>query len=145
MSNSQYGTEEAIETRKKEVVREMGVSPQLATDFKSTQNDKDLIETQNVQDFNSNKKPSKFPDYAKDYKKEYVFLLGINEAFSYLIKGIGFNFVGYGSLKKVSSWIDKIYIYIKKYKEDLDSGVLRDLSKKKILKIFIISKKLKRL
>ena len=73
MSNSQYGTEEAIETRKKEVVREMGISPQLATDFKSTQNDKDLIETQNVQDFNSNKKPSKFPDYAKDYKKEYVF------------------------------------------------------------------------
>ena len=50
------------------VVREMGISPQLTQDFNSTQNDKDLIETQNVQDFNSNKKISKIPDYAKDYK-----------------------------------------------------------------------------
>ena len=38
----------------------MGISPQLAIDFKSTQNEKDLIETQNVQNFNSNKK---FPNF----------------------------------------------------------------------------------
>ena len=53
----------------------MGISPQLTQDFNSTKNDKDLIETQNVQDFNSNKKPSKIPDYAKDYKNEYLFII----------------------------------------------------------------------
>ena len=99
------------------VVREMGISTQNANDFKSTKNDKDLIETPKVQDFNSNKKPSKFPVYAKDYKKKNVFLLGVDESFSYLFKGIGFNYIGYGSLKEVSSWIDKIYIYIKNIKK----------------------------
>ena len=72
------------------------------------------------------------PDYAKSFKKEYVFLLGIDEAFSYLFKGIGFHFIGYGSLKKVSSWIDKINIYIKKCKVGLDSGVFKDLSEEEI-------------
>ena len=72
------------------------------------------------------------PDYAKSFKKEYVFLLGIDEAFSYLFKGIGFHFIGYGSLKKVSSWIDKINIFIKKCKVGLDSGVFKDLSEEEI-------------
>ena len=81
----------------------------------------------NIKEYNELQSHSRL---RKSFKKEYVFLLGIDEAFWYLIKGIGFNFVGYGSLKKVSSWIDKIYIYIKKYKEGLDSGVLKDLSKK---------------
>ena len=51
----------------------MGISTQNTNDFKSTKNDKDLIETPMVQDFNSNKKPSKFPVYAKDYKKKMFF------------------------------------------------------------------------
>ena len=53
----------------------MGISPQLTQDFNSTKNDKNLTETQKVQDFNSNKKNSKIPDYAKDYKNEYLFIM----------------------------------------------------------------------
>ena len=68
------------------VVREMGISPQLTQDFNSTKNDKDLIENQNVQDFNSNKKISKFPDYAKDYKNEYFFIIGIDGCFGSILK-----------------------------------------------------------
>ncbi len=37
-----------------------------------------------------------------------------------------------GSLKKRSGWINKINIQIKKYKEGLDSGVLKDLSEEEI-------------
>ena len=110
----------------------MGISPQLTQDFNSTKNDKDLIETQNVQDFNSNKKISKFPDYAKSFKKEYIFLLGINESFSYLYKDLYFYDVQRGSLKKRSGWIDKINIQIKKYKEGIDSGILKDLSEEEL-------------
>ena len=64
----------------------MGISPQLTQDFNSTQNDKDLIETQNFQDFNSNKKISKIPDYAKDYKNEYLFIIGIDGCFGSILK-----------------------------------------------------------
>ena len=64
----------------------MGISPQLTQDFNSTKNDKDLIETQNVQDFNSNKKHSKIPDYAKDYKNEYLFIIGIDGCFGSILK-----------------------------------------------------------
>ena len=110
----------------------MGISPQLTQDFNSTKNDTDLIETPKVQDFNSNKKISKIPDYAKSFKKEYIFLLGIDESFSYLNKDLYFIDVENGSLKKRSGWIDKINIYIKKYKEGLDSGALKDLSEEEI-------------
>ena len=64
----------------------MGISPQLTQDFNSTKNDKDLIETQNVQDFNSYKKISKIPDYAKDYKNEYLFIIGIDGCFGSILK-----------------------------------------------------------
>ena len=64
----------------------MGISPQLTQDFNSTKNDKNLIETQNVQDFNSNKKISKIPDYAKDYKNEYLFIIGIDGCFGSILK-----------------------------------------------------------
>ena len=57
------------------VVREMGISPQIARIPTQLKNDKNLTETQKVQDFNSNKKQSKFPDYAKSFKKEYIFFI----------------------------------------------------------------------
>ena len=53
----------------------MGISLQLAQDFNSTQNNNELIINQDVQDFTSKKKNSKFPDYVKDYKKEYIFFI----------------------------------------------------------------------
>ena len=64
----------------------MGISTQITVDFKSTQNDKDLIETPKVQDFNSIKKHSKIPDYAKDYKNEYLFIIGIDGCFGSILK-----------------------------------------------------------
>ena len=64
----------------------MGISSQLSNDFKSTQNDKDLTETPKVRDFNSNKKHSKIPDYAKDHKNEYLFIIGIDGCFGSLLK-----------------------------------------------------------
>ena len=64
----------------------MGISPQIAIEFKSTQNEKDLTQTQNVQDFNSNKKHSKIPDYAKDYKNEYLFIKRIDGCFGSILK-----------------------------------------------------------
>ena len=72
------------------------------------------------------------PDYAKSFKKEYIFLLGIDESFSYFNKDLYFIDVENGSLKKGSGWINKINIQIKKYKEGLDSGVLKDLSEEEI-------------
>ena len=72
------------------------------------------------------------PDYAKSFKKECIFLLGIDESFSYLKKDLNFYDVERGSLKKRSGWIDKISIQIKKYKEGIDSGILKDLSEEEI-------------
>ena len=72
------------------------------------------------------------PDYAKSFKKEYIFLLGIDESFSYLNKDLDFYDVKRGSLKKRSGWIDKIHIHIKQYKEGLDSGILKDLSEEEL-------------
>ena len=72
------------------------------------------------------------PDYAKSFKKEYIFLLGIDESFSYFNKDLYFIDVENGSLKKRSGWINKINIQMKKYKEGLDSGVFKDLSEEEI-------------
>ena len=72
------------------------------------------------------------PDHAKSFKKEYIFLLGIDESFSYFNKDLYFIDVENGSLKKRSGWINKINIQIKKYKEGSDSGVLKDLSEEEI-------------
>ena len=72
------------------------------------------------------------PDYAKSFKKEYIFLLGIDESFSYLNKDLYFYDVERGSLKKRSGWIDKINIQIKKYKEGIDSGILKDLTEEEL-------------
>ena len=92
----------------------MGISPQLSQDFNSNKNDKDLTETPKVQDFNSNKKHSKIPDYAKDYKNEYLFIIGINEEFSYVDRYINLNDIENGIFEEKSKCIDKIYNSIKK-------------------------------
>ena len=93
----------------------MGISPQLAIDFKSTQNDKDLIETQNVQDFNSNKKISKIPDYAKDYKNECLFIIGIDGCFKYFVDNFEIIFDDYLSFNKKFESIKK---FIRKLEYD---------------------------
>ena len=72
------------------------------------------------------------PDYAKPFEKEYIFLLGIDESFSYLNKDLYFIDVENGSLKKRSGWIDKINIQIKRYKEGIDSGIVKDLSEEEL-------------
>lgn len=72
------------------------------------------------------------PDYAKTFKKEYIFLLGIDEGFSYISNYIATYDIEKGILKEKSKWINKMYIAIKKYKECLESGVLQDLLKEAI-------------
>ena len=72
------------------------------------------------------------PDYAKSFKKQYIFLLGINESFPYLNKDLDFDDVKRGSLKKRSGWIDKIHIHIKQYKQSLDSEIFKDLSEEEL-------------
>ena len=64
----------------------MGISPQIARIPTQLKNDKDLTQTQKVQDFNSNKKISKIPDYAKDYKNECLFIIGIDGCFGSILK-----------------------------------------------------------
>ena len=64
----------------------MGISPQIARIPTQLKNDKNLTESQKVQDFNSNKKISKIPDYAKDYKNEYLFIIGIDGCFGSILK-----------------------------------------------------------
>ena len=91
-----------------------------------------LNSTQLIQDFNSNKKHSKFPDYAKDYIKEYIFLLGIDGAFSSIYNYIVYYDIEKGILEEKRKCIERIYIQIKKYKEGLESGVLKDLSDEEI-------------
>ena len=72
------------------------------------------------------------PDYAKSFKKEYIFLLGNDESFSYLNKDLNFYDVERGSLKKRSGWIDKINIQIKKsIKRVLTLEFLKIYQKKK--------------
>ena len=72
------------------------------------------------------------PAYAKSFKKENIFLLGIDKSFSYLNQDLYFYDVVRGSMKKRSGWIDKINIQIKKYKEGIDSGILKDLSEEEL-------------
>ena len=72
------------------------------------------------------------PSYAKSFKKEYIFLLGIDESFSYLYKDLDFIDVENGSMKKRSGWINTIYNDIKSYKKSLDYGELKDLSEEEI-------------
>ena len=93
----------------------MGISTQNANDFKSTKNDKDLIETPKVQDFNSNKKPSKFPVYAKDYKNEYLFIIGIDGCFKYFVDNFENIYDDYLSLNKKFEYIKK---FIRKLEYD---------------------------
>ena len=72
------------------------------------------------------------PDYAKNFKKEYIFLLDIDEGFSFVYNYIIYYDTEKGILKEKSKWIDKMYIAVKKYKEGLESSVLKDLSDEEI-------------
>ena len=65
------------------------------------------ISTQLSQDFNSNKKHSKFPDYA-------WFLLGIDGAFSSIYNYIVYYDIEKGILEEKRKCIERIYIQIKK-------------------------------
>ena len=85
----------------------MGISPQLTQDFNSTKNDKDLTQTQKVQDFNSNNKHSKIPDYAKDYKNEYLFIIGIDGFFKYFVDNFDLIFEDYSLFTKKFECIKK--------------------------------------
>ena len=96
----------------------MGISTQHfqnVRDFNSNPN----LDFQNVQNFNSNPKPSKIPDYAKDYKNEYLFIIGIDGCFKYFVDNFENIFEDYLSFNKKFESIKKIYTKIR-----IRSGVL---------------------
>ena len=109
----------------------MGISPQIVRIPTQIKNDKDLTQTQKVQDFNSYKK-SQFPDYLKPYVKQYICLLGINHDFGNLIKDLDIKKVRKGILKKREKYIDRLCIYIKRYGEAVKSGFFKDLSEEEL-------------
>ena len=109
----------------------MGISPQIVRIPTQIKNDKDLTQTQKVQDFNSNKK-SQFPDYVKPLLKQYICLLRFNQDFGNLIKDLDYDNVKEGSLKKRETHIVRLCFYIKRYGEAVKSGFFKDLSEEEL-------------
>lgn len=71
-----------------------------------------------------------YPDYAKSFKKEFLFLRGIDKEFGHFLKCVFFYDAMTGSFSRKRKSIDRLNKIINKYKRGLDSGVLKDLSKK---------------
>ena len=109
----------------------MGISTQHFQNVRDF-NSNPINDFKNTRDFNSNPKPSKIPDYAKDYKNEYLFLFGIDKEFSYFHKEIYYNDAKLGSFAKRIKCIDRLNRIINYYKKCLDSGVLKDLSEEEL-------------
>ena len=57
------------------------------------------------------------PDYAKSFKKEYIFLLGIDEGLSYVHKYIVLNDIENGIFGRKSKWMERLYNQIKNIKK----------------------------
>lgn len=66
---------------------------------------------QNHRDSNSTQKPPKIPDYAKDYKNEYLFLRGIDKEFEYFLDN--FSFYDKGLFNDIK--VDRIIKFLDKY------------------------------
>ena len=74
-------------------------------------------------DFKSFLKNNKIPEYAKDYKREYQFIRGINKEFKY-IKDFMENF----DKEFKSHKLDKIMKFIKRFLRAQENGRLKDIS-----------------
>ena len=72
------------------------------------------------------------PDYAKYFKKEYIFLLGISDSFYLLNKYIENENDVKKVVKKNIKSIEIINKSIKQYKKAVDNGVLKNLKEEEL-------------
>ena len=68
---------------------------------------------------------SKIPEYARDYKKEYLFIRGINKEFKYFVDNI--NEVSIGLFE--NHRVVRIKYFIKRFLKGQERGRLQDTSK----------------
>ena len=81
-----------------------------------------LKHTSNVQ--NCVKSTNKIPEYAKNYKKEYLFIIGINKEFKYFVDNIDNANKGLFESHRV----DRIKYFIKRFLRGQEKGKLKDIS-----------------
>ena len=70
------------------------------------------------------KSTNKIPAYARDYKKEYLFIIGLDKEFKYLVDNINDATRGLFESHKV----DRIKYFIKRFLRGQERGKLKDIS-----------------
>ena len=70
------------------------------------------------------KKTNKIPEYARDYRNEYLFIRGINKTCEEFV----INYFSYCSERFVSSYSDRIKFFIRKLLKAQELGYLKDTS-----------------
>ena len=73
---------------------------------------------------NQGKSKSKIPDYARNYRNEYLFIRGIDKVLEDFI----LNYLSYCSELFVSSYSDRIKLYIRKFLKAQQLDYLKDTS-----------------
>ena len=74
---------------------------------------------------------SKIPEYARDYKKEYLFIRGINKEFKYFVDNINEASIGLFENHRVV----RIKYFIKRFLKGQERGKLQDTTNFKIKNI----------
>ena len=70
------------------------------------------------------KSTNKIPAYARDYKKEYLFIIGLDKEFKYFVDNINYATRGLFESHKV----DRIKYFIKRFLRGQERGKLKDTS-----------------
>ena len=70
------------------------------------------------------KSTNKIPAYAREYKKEYLFIIGIDKEFKYSVDNINYATRGLFESHKV----DRIKYFIKRFLKGQERGKLKDIS-----------------
>ena len=66
---------------------------------------------------------NKIPEYAREYKREYQFITGINKEFEYFI-----NFMRYDDVEYKQHKVDRIMGIVKRFLRAQEKGRLKDIS-----------------
>ena len=67
---------------------------------------------------------NKIPEYARDYKKEYLFIIGINKELTYFVDNIDNATTGLFESHKV----DRVKYFMKRFLKGQERGKLQDIS-----------------
>ena len=81
-----------------------------------------LANSSNLQNFI--KSTNTIPPYVRDYKKEYLFIIGLNKEFKYFVEHI--NEAPNGLFE--SHKVDRIKYFIKRFLKGQEKGKLKDIS-----------------